>query len=228
MARIKYSGLVDSINGSINGTTFQRNRYGSTVKGKPQMVRPTTLFQQQQKQLMTRVTQLWRTLSEMDRQDWNAYAEANPVPSRLNPDAYLNGFNLFQAYHRYRGLTSNAVLSSPSLVLEDIGTFGIDILNADPTLNLAYSNQDFTGSWINIFFLTGVIPFGREFVNTTPRYIANGNFDNDNTLDITEAYNNKIGSIPPAGQFIGIKLVRICTTTAQFTVTSPFQEEVIE
>lgn len=192
------------------------------------MVKPTTLYQQQQKQLMTRVTQLWRTLTELERQDWYTWAEANPVPSRLNPDAYLNGYNLFCAYHRYLGLSSNDVLESPSLTLQDIGTITVEILRDGSNLNLSFSNQDYTGSWVNLFFLTGSIPFGREFVNTTPRFIIARPFNAAETVNIAATYQQKIGSLPSAGEWVGLKYVRLCLTTAQYTITSPFQIEVIE
>lgn len=227
MARIKYSAIVDTINGSINGTTFQRNRYGSTVKGKPAMVRPSSLFQQQQKQLMTRVAQSWRTLTELQRQDWIAFAEANPKPSRLNPDAYLNGYNFFGAYHRYRSLYDSTILTSPSLTLEEIGTVTIDMYTDGVDLFSRFQNADFSGSWIILMFYTGVIPFGREFINTTPRYLIGRPFNADEYTDVSTEYKNKIGSYPTVGQYVGVKYVRLCLTTGQFTVTTPYQTEVL-
>lgn len=227
-ARIKYSGLVDSINGSINGTTFQRNRYGSTVKGKPIMRKPWTQAQQRQKGEMLSVAKAWRDLSELDRQDWNLFAENNPRPTRLNPDSYLSGYNYFLLYNRYRWLADVSMLSSPSLVLQT--TF-------DPEMIIYYTGGQLywetnvlpgqTGSWKAMLFLTPVIPYGREFVSFTPRYIYAASYNASAAFDITNQYLSVLGSLPPSGEWIGVKIVLYCETTAQIVITPRTQVQIL-
>src|SRR5690606_31037464 len=114
MARIKYTALVESIRGSIQGTTFQRNAYGYTVKGKPNMVNPNTNLQSASKRNMSGIAQAWSSLSDSDRNAWDTWAATNPVPSRLNPDANLTGFAQFTRWHNIRWLYAYGdVLANP-------------------------------------------------------------------------------------------------------------------
>jgi hypothetical protein len=111
MARIKYSALVTEVNGSAGGTTFQRNLYGSTMKNKPLMRKPNTSYQNAQKSIMSIVANSWRLLTDIERASYINYASVNPTPTRLNPDAYLNGYNLFLKYNALRLLAGLSVLN---------------------------------------------------------------------------------------------------------------------
>lgn len=122
MARIKYSGLVTEINGSAGGTTFQRNLYGATMKNKPLQRRPNTSFQAIQKIIMSTVANTWRLLSDTERASYINYAAANPTPTRLNPNAYLNGYNLFLKYNALRMLAGLPILYESNNDVEAVTT----------------------------------------------------------------------------------------------------------
>ena len=74
MARIIYSALVTAIRGSVGGTTFQQNQYGSTIKNKPKMIRPRSNQQEKRKIYMTAATQAWGNLTVNRRNAYNTYA----------------------------------------------------------------------------------------------------------------------------------------------------------
>jgi len=114
MARILYADPVDEIAGSIGGTTFQANQYGFTIKRKPVPTRPNLPRQNSRKSALFIVTQNWIALSSANKTNWNTYATSFPRPTRLNPDADLNGFNFFCAYHLLRIQQQSNVLSNPS------------------------------------------------------------------------------------------------------------------
>lgn len=226
MARIKYSALVDNIRGSIAGTTFQNNRYGYTVKTKPQLVNRNTAPQILQKLYMSQAARAWRTLTEGNRTNWNTYAETNPRPTRLNPDAYLSGYNYFLYVNRFRLLFSDPILEEPSFTLQDQDTLE-PLLYNDAGALIWERNPGGTGSWRIGLFLTNVIPFGREYVNATPRFIRQALYNTGGTTDVTAQYNAAVGTIPPVGQYVGMRLVAYCETTGQVIDTGVFQHQVV-
>lgn len=227
MARIKYTGLVSSINGTIAGTTFQRNAYGFTVKGKPNMVKPWTDFQQQQKNLMSAVTKAWRNLTDAQRLDWQTFAEANPRQTRLNPDAFLSGYNLFLMYHRYRTLTNLGFLTSPSLVLGACDPPEYIVNYQAGVLTWETNPSGIVGTWTALLFLTNVIPLGREFVNVTPRFMDFNDYDIGRTKNIANQFQLKLGQLPPVNEFVGIRMVVFNQANAQVIVAPVGQTQVI-
>lgn len=229
MARIIYSALVESIRGSIKGTTFQRNRYGYTVKGKPNMISPYRLLQRYRQSQFASNARKWRQITDTNRTQWNSYAENFPIPSRLNPDSNLSGFDYFLKYHNWltlfdlTGLLADPGSTQDAFTIDDITL----TLNAG-SLVLLVQMLDTPSNCKCLMFLTPPIPLGREFVNITPRFMIKvdeviGSF----TGNVTDAYEDAFGSLPADGDFVGIKLVFIRTDNAQMIQIATTQIEVL-
>lgn len=71
MAKIKYGQGVQEMRGSVEGSTFARNRYGTYVRGKGIPVQPSTAAQKEQREMMRIVSNAWRLLDESAREAWN-------------------------------------------------------------------------------------------------------------------------------------------------------------
>ena len=144
MARIKFSAIVESIRGSIGGTTFQSNAYGFTVKSKPNVTQPNSLKQQQRKIAMQSVSRSWRALTSTERLSWEVYASTFVVPSKLNKDSNLNGYNYFLKYN---------LLLFPQGIPIILGNPGITTSTYLPDEVLLASNEvdtfDFDSTWIS-------------------------------------------------------------------------------
>ncbi len=215
MARIKYGALVTSIHGSIQGTTFQRNAYGFTVKGKPNMVSPNSADQNRAKARFSAANQIWRTLSDTDREAWNTYANTYPIPSRLNPDAYLSGL---AAFIRWAGVASQnnlAPLSNPA------GVQGVAILN---TVTLVRDGFNFNvvidatlteGPWVVFIYLSRVLKPTQRFRKSWTRFIQAATDDLLPTIAVTVPYNVKFGSVPEVGDPVATQIVLLNTTNGQ-------------
>lgn len=227
MARIKYTALVESIRGTIAGTTFQRNAYGYTVKAKPNMLNPSTNLQLAQQAQMTRIAQAWRSLSDANRSTWNTYAENNPRPSRLNPDSYLSGYNLFLLYHRYNQFITNTILASPSLDLDDAGAIEYILYLDGTALTWETNPTGMTGTWGAILYLTAIIPLGREYINYTPRFITIGTYSSAMAFDLGDKYIDLFGANPADSQWVGMKIVLVNQVTAQVIVGPEVQIQVL-
>lgn len=221
MARIIYSGLVDSIRGSIQGTTFQRNAYGYTIKGKPNMVNPNTSRQNARKKTFSGATQAWRTLSDADRSAWNAYANAFPIPSRKNPSAYLSGLAAFTRWHAVWFQRFSTVLNDPAGAQGTAVLDQVELILSAGDLFVSAPNDITEGPWQVFIYLSRPLSPTQAFVKSWQRYVVS--FDSESASDvlITSAYTTIFGSLPVVGSLVGVQVVFLNTTNAQVLFGSP-------
>lgn len=216
MARIIYTGLVESIRGSIKGTTFQRNAYGYTAKAKPAMVNPNSTRQQVRKLRFSGAVQAWAELSEGQRSAWNTYANTYPIATRLNPDAYLNGFNAFSRWHVTRWVYDyGSLLTNPSGDQGILGSYQIELVRDGANLFIVSDLLPTNGPWVLISYLSRPLSATQRFVKSWSRFVgsipANGTIDDN----ITSAYNALFGVTPDVGAYIGTRFVVQNTTNGQ-------------
>jgi len=96
MALIKLGGGVADIRGSIGGTVFSKNRYGSYARNRTVPVDPGSTAQTKIRAVMGQVRQAWfETLTAAQRADWATYAANVPVTNRLGESISLTGWNMF-------------------------------------------------------------------------------------------------------------------------------------
>lgn len=208
MARIVYSALVDSINGSIKGTTFQRSRYGNTIKGKPQMNKPNTVRQNQSKLNLSRIARSWLSeLSGAERDAWNSFATTYPIPSRLNPDAYLNGF---AAYCRRAGIAFAGGDTETAIIITDsfdaVDTPIMEVLEDSGDITFALTNSGVTEDWTAVVFLSRPVKATQQFAKSWTREMTAGTFTGGgNTYDVTAAYAARFGIPLVAGDFVAAR-----------------------
>ncbi len=202
MARIKYSGLIDSINGSIGGTTFQTNRYGFTIKRKPSPSKPNTPRQNSRKSAMSIVQQSWIALTDADRSAWNTYASTFPRPTRLDPDANLNGFNYFSAYHLFRIQSLTTVLSDPVGPQRTLSFIETEMIEADPILEWTSDVTVNSGGWLALLYMSRTITATTQVRRNRLRFIVGLETAGDLTLQIQTEYIAIFGAIPIVGEFV--------------------------
>lgn len=75
--------------GSSGGTTFSRNRYGLYSRNRTTPINPQTVKQQQQRQLFSTYTLLWKTLTSGKQLGWETFALTHPVTNRLGQQVIL-------------------------------------------------------------------------------------------------------------------------------------------
>lgn len=221
MARIIYSALVDSIQGSIQGTTFQRNAYGHTVKGKPNMVNPNTPRQNARKRTFSAATQAWRNLTTGQRSAWDAYANAFPVPSRKNPSAYLSGLAAFTRWHAIMFQRNSTVLTSPAgaqgtaVVNQQELVISAGVLHA--LLDISVTN----GPWIAFVYLSRPLQPTQAFIKSWQRYTVSALIATWADFAISTEYIAIFGAIPALGNLVGMQVVMLNTTNGQVLFGAP-------
>lgn len=228
MARIVYSALVESINGSIQGTTFQRNAYGHSIKGKPRMVKPNSARQITAKQHFSAAVTKWRSLSPTNKGEWETYATNFPIPSRLNPESYLNGFNAFVRWHGINAYYAPGVtLASPDDGTDVIENIVLELQIDSGVLYFTIAATAVTGTWEAIFFLSRSRPISnRPRVNLT-KFISYGLFEDTDTYEIQDQYEAVYGFLPVAGEQLVVDVSFVNHATGQVIETPTQTLEVL-
>jgi len=207
MARIKYSALIDEIQGSIGGTTFQRNQYGFSVRRKPNMIIPRRRLQARQKAILPASTRAWRQLTTSERDSWNTFAASNPQGIKNNPAVPMSGYAVFTRLNTFRQLAGQTLLvdapsgtpQSGSIEPASVG------LSVDPTIEFSWTTTgDVTGMRV-LLFATSPIPEGVEAVRNRLRFIDNESFGGAGIE--TDEYPTIFGFFPSDGDRIGVKFI---------------------
>jgi len=215
MARIKYSGLIESINGSIGGTTFQTNRYGFTVKRKPVPSKPNTPSQNARKTAMFAVQQAWIGLTAANRAAWNTYASTYPRPTRLNINSNLNGFNYFLAYHLIRRQHDTVTLANPSGVQRTFSFVSSDILSDGGALDWQFGIIVSGGTWIALVSISRVVTLTTQARKNRIRFVDSKQVTGSSSLVITNPYTALFGSIPVPNDYVFLQEVWLNTANGQ-------------
>lgn len=206
MARIKYSALVESIAGSIGGTTFQRNAYGFTVKKKPNIVNPNYASQQVFKQRMLSLSHQWQTLTATERGYFENWSALYPIPARLNQDAYLGGQQIFMKVNLIAAQLDKIVFQ-PSAVPQTL-PYQLTALYMDgPDLRVELTMDSAVNDiWCVLYMLPRLTATQNTTRNRTRFVTIASNFLDTDVLDTeVTGFQQKFGFQPVAGDQIFVK-----------------------
>jgi hypothetical protein len=222
MARIKYTGLIESINGSVDGTTFQRNAYGHTIKKKPNMVNPNRSKQQLNKGNLQYCAQQWAALTDPQRAAWVAYATAYPVPSRLNPAAYLSGHAVWLRTSLLRLLATYNVATDiidPTQAALTPSFEGVTRSGAE--LNFVDTSGAPGGDYIVMFFASFPVKVTQLYDRSRTRYLGFLIMGMVDTIDLAAPYSSQFGILPETGDYIFTKVVYLNMNNGQVYTAPP-------
>jgi hypothetical protein len=212
MARIIYTALVDHIAGSINGSSFQRNAYGHSIKSKGSPVLKNSITQVSRRLTMQSIVKAWAGLTNANRNAWALFAQTYPTKSKRNTKSYLNGFNLFQRFHFIKAMgTTFAVLAQPDGSYYSFSYVSCTlVLSAGTTLTFTLSFTSDNDDWTGLISLSNPLPASRKFNSTKPKLVDRQNDsgtlpDLTITKDITASYVALFGALPSIGDLVSWK-----------------------
>jgi len=105
MAVIKTGSIVADIRGKIGDEVYTRGQGGAAVRSIGTWAQPDTDLQLAVRAIMVTLSGAWSsTLSEDQREQWRAYAHANPRPNRWGTLTQTSGYLAFvrHNFHAYR------------------------------------------------------------------------------------------------------------------------------
>lgn len=209
MARIKYGAVVTDIRGSIGGTTFQGNAYGSTVKNKSLMVRPNTVRQNITKNIFSASVKAWRAFSDSARENWNTFAADFPQYTKNDPTVQLTGFNAFVKWQSalYLGAGLGSLpQTTPVTSLPTLDTASPSLSYFGPDLQLAPNFSINDSTWLVNWFLSSPRLPSQLFFGSQRRFIIQ-TLNTGIAYTITNEYIGQFGILPEVGDFVNISMV---------------------
>lgn len=113
MALIKLGGLAQDVRGSLNGTTFSRNKGGAYVRTKVSPVQPRSPAQLRQRLIFGNNAKAWSTLTDTQRAAWLSFAQANPLVNVFGDSIIISGLAAYQQLNSVLGTIAMPLISDP-------------------------------------------------------------------------------------------------------------------
>lgn len=149
-ALILLGGGVSDIRGSIGGTVFSKNRYGSYARNRTIPVDPSTTAQQKIRSTMGQVRNAWfNVLTSAQRAAWAVYATNVTMVNRLGQDITLTGYNQFVRTATnllYNDLAIVADAPTDFSLAEQDSTLSVTASEATQLMSIAF---DDTMDWLD-------------------------------------------------------------------------------
>lgn len=231
--KIQFSALVSATSGKLNGSVASHNKGGAYFRNKGIVTNPDTSGQQDQRSRFGSMSQIWRTLTDAQREAWIAAAPNFPFQDRLQQTRYLSGSSLFVKLNTVLVKYGEAVIIVPP-VQSTFPVISLPVLNAvrdltpvDPTQPMVFTgtsfdfvtDADFSDNYIAVTEMTAGLSPGisspgtkyRTSLTWTPVPVGTSG-----TLDIgaavQDAYNTAYGA-QPVGSKIFMKVYMIDLNT---------------
>lgn len=214
MARIQFSGLISSIQGSICGGTLQKNRYGFSIRKKPI---PTNRRSANQTAVRTVVSYLqgqWQSLTYDQRSSWNEFLNYSPTYSKNSRNRIISGHSLFLKYNSVRmllgayplltfdySITPN-LLANPTFFRDSTTVPGVDSLFVylGASIDTVYSNF--------LVRASGSFTSNRSKAGTKARVCQTVQIDPE-VFDLTTSYLENFPELPAIGSQIWAEVTLI-------------------
>jgi hypothetical protein len=173
--KCKFGSTVLAASGSIGGCTYSRNRYGPYVRSRSIPVNPNSAGQQSVRSLFATFAEQWNlTLTQAERDGWNAYAAAVAKIDSLGQSQFILGINWYIAVNtlRLRALAGELSAAPTTFNLTPL-TAPSFTATAPSTLSLIFNNTEewaiAVGGHLAVFVSRGMNPT-RDFFKGPFRY----------------------------------------------------------
>lgn len=114
MARVTYGSGVTELAGSIGGVTYQKNASGNIAKLRANPTVNPTALQAGYQTRMAMLVAYWPTLSQADKDLWNAHAIAHDHTTPWGENKTLSGYQWFLTCNLMRLQREATVRESPA------------------------------------------------------------------------------------------------------------------
>ena len=135
MAKIKYASEEIPLLNEHLGFTFQPNLQGQSMFPASQSSRARYPKQNHAQQFNQRQVTEWRNMDAGIQASWNNFAATYPQQSRVNPELFLTGYQLFVKRNFYNFLQSG--IDSPFILSPEL----IEVTNQAPMFTLTIVNS---------------------------------------------------------------------------------------
>lgn len=206
MARILYSGIISELRGSVGHATFQRCGSIKSIRNKPISYRQASVNQQSLRSVFSNYCVLFKSLSTANLAKYQLFIDFFYNQSSGANRVKLSIYNVFMQYHLLAYPQLSDALYNPALsdlysyewipqIILDAGVLSL-VLSDDITWGVYGFNLRMSSPQTSI-----INPDKR---NIKPIYL---DMDDGNIFDITDSYENALGSLPSIGEYIAIDCI---------------------
>ena len=226
MAIFTAGPAVAEIRGSAGGTTFSRNRFGAYTRQRTTPVNPNSPAQVLARGRLSTLTVYWRdTLTQAQRDAWDAYADATTWKNALGQDIKLTGLNHFLRAGQLRLQAGEAIVATapatPGIPAEE--TLWTPTADATGnTIDIAYTFSPNVDDQMWNFFASRPYAASKNFFAGPWRYV--GSVVGDSTTPPTSPASFNYPWTLVAGQRVWVYARR---ADADNRVNEPFQATVL-
>lgn len=235
--KLRFGNGVADGRGSIGGTTFSRNRYGSYARTRIVPVNPSTDRQRASRSAFRSAALAWKALTDAQRQSWVTYANNTPIIDRLGASVPLAPMQAFmKVYTTVANYNSTLAafgetftpIALPTMCLSTAGVqqddFGQVSVLATVTPQKLEVDLDDDPAWLGANGNYGLLYVGRQTAPTVNFYKAPWKLDFAPWIGNSTSPGNPNNPVTLAdqgltmvlGSRIWLKLVRFSTLTTQY------------
>ena len=216
MALIKMGAWIVDVRGKIGGTVFTKGRSGAVARNKVTPVNARTTRQTAVRAVLGALSQDWRTLTQAERDAWNAavssYSKTNIFGDSVNP----TGKNLYVGVNTNLGKVGEPAISAPPVPAEItaplVGTFAVDTTAG--TMSFSATQPEVSQK----MYIQASPSVSAGITNISSKIsLIQVNTQIALSIDILSAYTAVYGA-PVVGQKIFLRVSGVNTTTGQVSV----------
>jgi hypothetical protein len=205
MARITFSAVINSVQGSVGGSVFQKNKSGFTLKNKSINVDSSTEKQILSRSFVSAIQNAWQSMTDAQRNEWSIFANFYPVLNKNNRNVKLTGGQLFMKYNLIRMNAGFSILTT--IVYGNIQKF-------DTSVIFNWLNHELTATvddgfdpavWNVLFMISSPRPSGYPVKVKSYKLIPITDIF-ENHFYLTQDYFNLYSTVPGLGLFLAYKL----------------------
>jgi hypothetical protein len=212
MAKIALSGLISDIRGKVGGVVFAKNRTSGYSRIKVTPTNPRSSFQTGVRAILSEISQLWRQLTEGQRQEWDNVAESITKSDGVGGRYKTTGKNLYVGLGANRKQIGLGALSSPPVFVEvqEPVITSLEVSVGDSEILLETDNIALG----NTFVIEATKPLSAGVSFTKGLFRVIDITGDPGSTNIWNAYVAKFGA-PKVGEKLAVRVIPIVTNTGQ-------------
>lgn len=218
MAVVKFTAIVAEMRNKLNGNVFSKNRAGNYLRNKVTPVNPQTSFQQNQRDLLTQLSQSWRSLTEPQRLAWIAASANFPYTDIFGDKKTLSGQGLYMKLNLNIRKVGGTIIANPPApgILGALLTLSVTMVASTGVLTITWTNSGAAASQNVLIEATPAVDPGIYFVKNRFRVLATALLSGSPFVGTT-AYAARFGAVS-AGQKVYVRVSVVNNLTGQTSV----------
>jgi len=216
MARVKFSPIVTDISGSLSGVTFQRNKFGNTVRQKPIPVNLSSTSQYNIRQKIATIQNAWQDLSDSQRLQWNRFLDYSGQTIKHSSSVKLSGHSLYIKYQLYRLLAGLSLMTTitylpppPPAAIVGV-TVDVDSLQVELSETIDHTEEFFLFSMSNIRSESQAVSHrGLRYMSVVMATAS--------VFQFKEAYKAAFGILPPVDSWFHYSILTFSVLSPVYT-----------